>query len=96
MLLDKCLIEVNGQGRAATFKEREARAVGNAEEAITKAINLGGDADTVGAITGQMACAFDGAPGRWLDGLKHMDKIHRRAVALYKRQPFQDTFMLAP
>ena len=33
----------------------------NFEDAILKAVNLGGDADTIGAITGQIAGAFYGA-----------------------------------
>ena len=43
------------------------------EDAVLKAINLGGDADTVGAITGSMAGIIYGKkniPSRWLDVLK--------------------------
>jgi ADP-ribosyl-[dinitrogen reductase] hydrolase len=38
------------------------------EEAVLKAVNLGGDADTIGAITGQLAGAYYGdsaIPARW-------------------------------
>lgn len=39
------------------------------EEAVIRAVNRGGDADTIGALTGQLAGAFHGArliPVRWL------------------------------
>jgi ADP-ribosyl-[dinitrogen reductase] hydrolase len=41
-------------------------------EAVLTAVNLGNDADTTGAVCGQMAGAYFGAagiPGEWLDGL---------------------------
>ena len=49
-----------------------------AEEAIVKAVNLGDDADTVGAVTGGLAglyYGYDALPQRWLSKLKHRDKI---------------------
>ncbi len=55
------------------------------EEAIVEAINLGGDADTVGAIAGALAGARWGAgaiPQRWLDGLANLEGIVARADAL--------------
>jgi len=58
----------------------------NFEDAVVKAINLGGDADTVGAITGQIAGAIynvKSIPERWLQGLKHRDSILKRVIALY-------------
>jgi ADP-ribosyl-[dinitrogen reductase] hydrolase len=58
------------------------------EEAITDVVNLGGDADTAGAILGAMAGAHYGAdaiPKRWLDGLQNRDGIEARALALAKR-----------
>jgi ADP-ribosylglycohydrolase len=42
------------------------------EQAVLSAVNLGDDADTTGAICGQMAGAFygiDGIPQRWLSVL---------------------------
>jgi len=39
------------------------------EEAVVRAVNRGGDADTIGALAGQLAGAFHGArliPARWL------------------------------
>ena len=55
------------------------------EEAVVEAINLGGDADTVGAMTGSLAGARWGAgaiPQRWLDGLANRDGVLARADAL--------------
>ena len=46
------------------------------EEAVTKAVNLGGDADTIGAITGGLAGAlygYDAIPGRWLSQIDMTD-----------------------
>ena len=48
------------------------------EQALLKSVNLGGDADTVGAICGQIAGAFSGVPGlptAWLEGLYLRDEI---------------------
>ena len=64
---------------------------GTFEDAVLKAVNLGGDADTIGAITGQIAGAIYGVtciPQRWLQGLKHKDSIIKRAIALYEHTPF--------
>ena len=61
------------------------------EEALVKAINLGGDADTVGAVTGQIAGALYGAsciPDRWLQGLKHRNNIEQRAAALCRHDAY--------
>ncbi len=58
------------------------------EEAVTEVINLGGDADTAGAILGAMAGAYygvDAIPKRWLDGLQNRKGIEARAFALAKR-----------
>jgi len=58
------------------------------EEAITEVVNLGGDADTAGAILGAMAGAYygvDAIPPRWLDGLQNREGIESRALALSQR-----------
>jgi ADP-ribosylglycohydrolase len=58
------------------------------EEAITEVVNMGGDADTAGAILGAMAGAHYGAdaiPARWLDGLQNREGIESRARALMQR-----------
>ena len=44
------------------------------EEAVLKAINLGDDTDTVGAITGSLAGAFYGnVPDKWLSRIKNKE-----------------------
>jgi ADP-ribosyl-[dinitrogen reductase] hydrolase len=58
------------------------------EEAVIDVVNLGGDADTAGAILGAMAGAYygvDAIPKRWLDGLQNRDGIEARAMALAQR-----------
>jgi ADP-ribosyl-[dinitrogen reductase] hydrolase len=58
------------------------------EEALTEVINLGGDADTAGAILGALAGANYGIgqiPTRWLDGLQNRAGIDARASALAQR-----------
>ena len=48
------------------------------EEAVTKAVNLGGNSDTVGAVTGQLAGALYGLesiPIRWFDQLLQIEKL---------------------
>jgi ADP-ribosylglycohydrolase len=55
------------------------------EEALTEVINLGGDADTAGAMLGAMAGALYGAsaiPARWLDGLQNRAGLETRADGL--------------
>jgi ADP-ribosyl-[dinitrogen reductase] hydrolase len=50
-------------------------------EALITAVNLGGDADTVGAVTGQLAGALYGVgaiPARWLDQLASLDSLSKR------------------
>lgn len=48
------------------------------EDALITAVNLGDDADTVGAVTGQIAWAARGAesiPARWLEPLAWRERI---------------------
>ncbi|TXN72804.1 ADP-ribosylglycohydrolase family protein [Methylobacterium sp. WL8] len=55
------------------------------EEAVTLAVNLADDADTVGAVTGQLAGALYGAsaiPERWLHPLAWRERITQLADAL--------------
>jgi ADP-ribosylglycohydrolase len=55
--------------------------VGNSnsfEDAVTKAINLGGNSDTLGAVVGQLAGAVYGLeaiPVRWYDQLLQIEKL---------------------
>jgi ADP-ribosyl-[dinitrogen reductase] hydrolase len=58
------------------------------EEALIEVVNLGGDADSTGAILGALAGAHYGAsaiPTRWLDGLQNREGIEARARALVHR-----------
>lgn len=60
------------------------------EEALIEAVNLGGDADTIGAITGQLAGAFYGLeaiPDRWLAPLHWRRKIETMAEQLTRSIP---------
>ena len=55
------------------------------EEALVLAVNLGDDADTVGAVTGQLAGALyglNGIPARWLELLAWRQRIVDMADAL--------------
>lgn len=50
----------------------------NFEEAVIKAVNLGGDSDTIGAITGQIAGAYYGfhnIPHHFIDNLAKKDLL---------------------
>ena len=58
------------------------------EDALIEVVNLGGDADSTGAILGAIAGAcygVDALPERWLAGLQNRDGIDARAVALARR-----------
>ncbi|HET8629746.1 MAG TPA: ADP-ribosylglycohydrolase family protein [Thermomicrobiales bacterium] len=57
------------------------------EEVVVAAINLGDDADTVGAVAGALAGAREGVdalPRRWLALLHDADQIAAAAAALYR------------
>lgn len=56
------------------------------EDAVVHAINKGGDADTVGAVTGMIAgriYGYDAIPQRWLDALVDHSKLLATATMLY-------------
>jgi ADP-ribosyl-[dinitrogen reductase] hydrolase len=56
------------------------------EMAILSAVNLGGDADTVGACTGALAGAYwglDALPKRWKNGLERYDELVQLAEQLW-------------
>ena len=60
----------------------------NFEDALIEVVNLGGDADSAGAILGALAGAHYGVeaiPDRWLAGLQNRDGIDARARALITR-----------
>ncbi len=57
------------------------------EDALIAAVNEGGDADTVGAITGALAGGYwgmDEIPARWIDPLQDAEDIRRTAVQLWE------------
>ena len=61
---------------------------GSFEEAVLKAVNLGEDADTTGAVCGQLAGAYYGAgaiPERWLKALHRREEIAAMAERLWQR-----------
>lgn len=67
--------------------------------AVTAAISLGGDTDTVGAITGGIVGArvgFDGLPAEWVDGIlewpRSVSWMRRLAAALAHEKPMPSTF----
>ena len=50
----------------------------HAEDAVVRAVNLGGDNDTHGAVAGALAGAWQGGgalPSRWLDGLQDRARL---------------------
>ena len=54
----------------------------NPEEAITEAVNAGGDTDSIACITGAISGAVNGAgvlPDRWVKGLCNCEKVERVA-----------------
>lgn len=77
---------VLGSGIAAVYLF--GRYFEDLEEALVIAVNLGGDADSIGAMVGTMAGALHGysaIPARWREGLRNHDAIYARAEALAKR-----------
>ncbi|MDQ3656266.1 MAG: ADP-ribosylglycohydrolase family protein [Chloroflexota bacterium] len=57
----------------------------SAEEAIVRAVSLGSDADTTGAVTGALAGTLYGAPSlpaQWLDVLHNVAEIRALAIQL--------------
>ncbi len=57
------------------------------EEAVTLAVNAGGDSDSIAAITGALAGAYhglDAIPERWRSGLLDYQRVATAARALHK------------
>jgi ADP-ribosyl-[dinitrogen reductase] hydrolase len=57
------------------------------EQALVTAVNLGGDTDTVGAVTGSLCGAYYGLPEipqRWLGVLQDREEIMQLAEGIYK------------
>ncbi len=60
----------------------------NFEDALIKAVNLCGDADTIGAVCGQIAGAYygyDAIPERWLESILKRDLIEEKAMQMYNK-----------
>lgn len=58
------------------------------EDSLVAAVNLGGDADTIGAVNGQIAGAhygYSAIPERWLAAIKDREKINRLIDDLVSR-----------
>ena len=53
----------------------------NFEDGMIQAVNLGGDADSIGAVYGQIAGAYYGfssIPGRWIRDIKDKEKLNKK------------------
>jgi ADP-ribosyl-[dinitrogen reductase] hydrolase len=62
----------------------------DAEEAVVRAVSMGDDADTVGAVTGAVAGARFGAdafPARWTDGIDEIAELRTLAGDLLALDP---------
>jgi len=59
------------------------------KEAILKAINMGGDADTVGAITGQIAGSIWGLDKEMLDFYDYVRKFDNNKIAIIAYKLFK-------
>ena len=61
----------------------------NFEQAVIKAVNLGHDTDTIGALTGGLAGLYygiQGIPKRWLDKLKRLPELETIAEGISKTE----------
>jgi len=87
---DKEAIDIRGSGYVVQSLEAALWAFWNTntfEEGALLAVNLGDDADTTGAVYGQIAGAYYGMkdiPKHWLKKLAWKDKISRLADQLYQ------------
>lgn len=65
----------------------------SAEMVIVDAVNMGEDADTVGAVTGAVASARFGAstlPDRWLTAVSSADELRMLGAYLAEKDPTVD------
>lgn len=75
--------DVNNSGWAVSTLQAALwafQSTGNFEDALVEAVNLGGDADTIGAVCGQIAGAYYGYPAipeRWLAAIKDREKLDK-------------------
>jgi ADP-ribosylglycohydrolase len=81
--------EIQGSGYVAESLEAAMWAFDRSdsfEEGALLSVNLGNDADTTGAVFGQIAGAYygvTGIPAKWLDKLAFRDLIENLAEKLY-------------
>jgi len=62
----------------------------NFREAVLRTVNLGDDADTTGAVCGQLAGAYwgeDGIPAKWRAGLARKDMLEKALAGLLTSVP---------
>ena len=75
--------DVNNSGWAVSTLQAALwafQSTGNFEDALVEAVNLGGDADTIGTVCGQIAGAYYGysaIPERWLAAIKDREKLDK-------------------
>ncbi len=80
--------KIQGSGYVVRSLEAALWAFHNAKdfrEAVLRAVNLGDDADTTGAVCGQLAGAFwgeAGIPEEWLAGLARRDLLEKALTGL--------------
>ncbi len=92
--LDKTQDQIRGSGYCVESLEASLWCLETSSsfsEAVLKAVNLGDDSDTTGAICGQLAGArygVEGIPPDWIKQLAESDAIIERAVKLYELSPF--------
>jgi ADP-ribosyl-[dinitrogen reductase] hydrolase len=83
------LHEVTNSGRASHTLTAAKWAVGSTDnfaDAVLKAVNLGGDADTIGAVAGQIAGSIYGLvgiPHEWQNNLYDVTRLMSLARKLY-------------
>jgi ADP-ribosyl-[dinitrogen reductase] hydrolase len=88
--------EIHGSGYVVRSLEAALWAFHNSdsfEEGCLLAVNLGEDADTTGAVYGQLAGAFygeDAIPESWRSKLAHKGLVEDMAEALFDRRPDAD------
>jgi ADP-ribosyl-[dinitrogen reductase] hydrolase len=85
----KARAEISSAPRARDTLEAALWSLSRADDfetAVIAAVNLGGDTDTIGAVTGQVAGAVFGTaaiPHRWIEGLRAADRLAGLARRLH-------------
>ena len=85
--------EIAGSGYVVESLEAALWAFHDAKDfrqAVLRAVNLGDDADTTGAVCGQLAGAYwgeDGIPDKWREGLARKDMIEKALAGLLTSVP---------